>query len=91
MKLLRAAPASGRPFDPTARGAQASRLHFARKLFIAAPTSGLPSFPTALLAQLPCAAAGPTDNAVSRIASITRFISSSFGGSVFRRQSQRQK
>jgi hypothetical protein len=55
-------------------------LHFVRKLFIAAPTSGLPSFPTALLAQLSCAAAGPTDNAVSRIASITRFMSSSFGG-----------
>jgi hypothetical protein len=84
MKLAFAAPSSGLPSEPTAFGAQASRLHFVKKLFFAAPASGLPSFPTALLSHDPgaaggaCATAEPTANAVTNIANITRFMSSSF-------------
>jgi hypothetical protein len=76
MKLFFAAPLSGLPSDPTAFGAQASRLHLARKLFFAAPASGLPSFPTALLSHVPCAAAEPIANAVTKMANIKRFMSS---------------
>jgi hypothetical protein len=74
MKLFFAAPLSGLPSDPTALGAQASRLHFARKLFFAAPARGLPSCPTALLSHVPCAAAEPIANAVTKAASINRLM-----------------
>jgi hypothetical protein len=47
MKEFFAAPLSGLPSDPMAFGAQASRLHFVRKLVRAAPASGFPSFPVA--------------------------------------------
>src|SRR5215471_10867373 len=76
MKLFFAAPLSGLPSDPIALGAHASRLHFAMKLFFAAPARGLPSFETALLSHVAgaCAAAEPTANAVSKTASMRRFI-----------------
>jgi hypothetical protein len=74
MKLFFAAPLSGFPSDPTALGAQVSRLHLARKLFFAAPASGLPSFPTALLAHVSCADAKPIANAVKSAANINLFI-----------------
>jgi hypothetical protein len=76
MKLFFAAPLSALPSDPTALGAQASRLHFTIKLFFAAPASGLPSLLTALLSHVPgtCAAAEPIANAVSKAASINRVI-----------------
>ncbi len=77
MKLLFAAPLSGLPSDPIALGAQASRLHFAKKLVFAAPASGLPFFPTALLAHVSCAKAEVIANAVSRTAHVNRFISPS--------------
>jgi hypothetical protein len=73
MKLLFATPLSALPSDPTALGAQASRLHFAMKLFFAAPASGLPSLLTALLAHVPgaCAIAEPIANAVSKLPAST--------------------
>src|SRR6516162_4232038 len=76
MKLFFAAPLSGLPSDPTALGAQASRLHLARKAVRAAPASSRPSFPTALLSHVPgaCAAAEPMANAVNKTASISRVI-----------------
>jgi hypothetical protein len=74
MKLFFDAPLRGLPSDPTALGAQASRLHFARKLFFAAPARGLPSFPTALLSHVPCAAAEPIASAVTNTANINLFI-----------------
>jgi len=52
MKEVFAAPASGFPFLSIALGWQASREHFAMKLFNAAPWSGRPSLPIALLWQL---------------------------------------
>src|SRR5262249_47002129 len=77
MKLLFAAPLSGFPFDPTALGVQASRLHLAKKLVFAAPASGLPSLPTALLLQLSCASAVPIESAAINTASATLLISAS--------------
>src|SRR6516225_3639070 len=76
MKLFFAAPLSGLPSDPTALGAQASRLHLARKAVRAAPASSRPSFPTALLSHVPgaCAAAEPMANTVNKTASISRVI-----------------
>src|SRR6516165_12715361 len=75
MKLLFAAPLSGLPSDPTALGAQASRLHFVMKLLLAAPTSGLPFLPTALLAHVSCAVDEPSANAIVRSTYIKCFIS----------------
>src|SRR5258706_8356071 len=82
MKLFFAAPLSGFPSDPTALGAQASRLHFARKAVRAAPASSRPSFPIALLAHVPgaWAAAEPMANAVNKTASMSRVIVFSFLG-----------
>src|SRR6516165_11390311 len=76
MKLFFAAPLSGLPFDPTALGAHASRLHLARKAVRAAPASSRPFFPTALPSHVPgaCAAAEPMANAVNKTASISRVI-----------------
>src|SRR5215472_15860586 len=76
MKLFFAAPLSGLPFDPTALGAHASRLHLARKAVRAAPASSRPFFPIALLSHVPgvCAAAEPRANAVNKTASISRVI-----------------
>jgi hypothetical protein len=56
MKLLFAAPLSGLPSDPIALGAQASRLHFVRKLFFILSENGLPLLATALLSQVSCSA-----------------------------------
>src|SRR5499433_2486652 len=77
MKLFFAAPLSGLPSDPTALGAQASRLHFARKAVRAAPASSRPSFPIALPAHVPgaCADAEPIANAANKTASMSRVIS----------------
>jgi hypothetical protein len=82
MKLFFAAPLSGLPSDPTAFGAQASRLHFVMKLVFAAPASGLPSLETALLSHVPgaCAAAEPIAQAINKLASINRVIVSSIFG-----------
>src|SRR5215813_1360157 len=44
MKLFFAAPLRRLPSDPTALGAHASRLHFARKAVRAAPASSRPFF-----------------------------------------------
>src|SRR6516162_8430749 len=76
MKLFFAAPLSGLPFDPTALGAHASRLHLARKAVRAAPASSRPFFPIALLSHVPgaCAAAEPRANAINKTASISRII-----------------
>src|SRR5262249_5444549 len=76
MKLFFAAPLSGLPFDPTALGAHASRLHLARKAVRAAPASSRPFFPIALLSHVPGvrAAAEPRANAVNKTASISRVI-----------------
>src|SRR5215831_18645993 len=77
MKLFFAAPLSGLPSDPTALGAQASRLHLIRKAVRAAPASSRPSFPIALPAHVPgaCADAEPIANAVNKTASMSRVIS----------------
>ena len=86
MKLFFAAPLSGLPSEPTALGAQASRLHFVRKLVLAAPARGFPFLSTALVshvpgAGIPCAAAGPTAtltaNALTTIETMNLFIASS--------------
>src|SRR5262249_2208666 len=77
MKLFFAAPLSGLPSDPTALGAQASRLHLVRKAVRAAPASSRPSFPIALFSHVPgaCAAAEPIANAINKSASMSRVIS----------------
>src|SRR5215469_8766189 len=74
MKLAFAAPTSGLPFLSTAFGSQVSFAHLVMKLFSAAPANGLPFLSIALLWQVPWAMAGLSANAVSRTATLIRFI-----------------
>src|SRR5262249_47094737 len=62
------------PSALTAFGAQASRLHFFRKLLSAAPASGLPFLSIALLAHVSCAIAGPIAKAAIMAAKTIPFM-----------------
>src|SRR5262245_58308969 len=74
MKLALAAPYNFLPSLLTALPAQASRLHFLRKLVFAAPASGLPSLLIALLSQVSCATAEPSANIESTRTRKKRFM-----------------